>query len=397
MTVSNFTSRSDSTLGGTTTTLAYGANVTVGSTLIFMMRMGTGATLISVTDPTNGSWTIVGPIDNGSGRQYAAYFQNNQATGTPTITATLSTSGISPRWAIAEVVNGTTASFDVSASGTGTGTALTGGTTGTTAQTNESWVGFFSIASNTTFSQSGSWTILGVEPATGSSRIGIVYQEPNATGAASAAVTSSANAAWIGQTLTFRLSGGGSVTGTASLAATAAVATTNAVSAGATLQATASPSGSAPIGASLTATATITTGENEIIQPSLDLSNPGGWTTNLGGTVNIFSAIDELIPDDNDYIRSPAGPFGAQYTTRLGTLFPPKLGARTLRIRHFNDVDGGQVSYTYDFIQNGTILQTAGPFIVTTATPTQVNIVLSAAISNWIDPFDLRVTVEQLS
>jgi hypothetical protein len=392
MTVSNFVGRSDSSLIGTTSGLAYGSAVTLNSTLIMMIRMGTGSFLNDVSDPTNGAWTIVGPIDNGTARQYAAYFQNSQATGQPTVTITLSTTGISPRWAIAEIVNAAASSFDVSASTTGSGTALTGGSTATTAQTNEAW-----LAANTTFTQSGSWAILGVEPSAGSSRIAIVYQEPNAVGNASGAVTSSVSQPWVGQTLTFRLAGAGSVTATAALVATAAVASSQAVATSTSISATAATSGSPPINVTLTATAAISTGQNEILQPSLDISNPGGWTTNLGSSINIFSALDELSPDDNDYIRSPSAPNNTQYTMRLGVLFPPRPGARSLRIRHFNDIDGGQVSYTYDLIQNGVILQTIGPFIVTTATPIQVNAVLSANISNWFDPLDLRVTVQQLS
>jgi hypothetical protein len=149
--------------------------------------------------------TAVGPIDNGAGRQYLFYAQNVGA-GTHTVRFTPSGSG-APRLAVFDIPEGQTTSFDVSASNTGTGTAATGGATATTAQANEEAIGAFTFGANETFSQSGAWSIVGVEPAAGTSRLVIVHQTLSATGTPNAAVTGDASAAWIGQTATFRIAG----------------------------------------------------------------------------------------------------------------------------------------------------------------------------------------------
>lgn len=41
-----------------------------------------------------------------------------------------------------------------------------------------------------------------------------------------------------------------------------------------------------------------------LLHPGTDISE-GGWTDQLGSTVNIYQAIDELVVDDSDYIQSP--------------------------------------------------------------------------------------------
>lgn len=206
MSVGNFVSASRSSLAGATDTLVW-APVSAGSTLFGVIRTGNTST-VTMTDSVNGSaWTLIGPVDNGAGRMYFAYFQNTAA-GTPTLNFTHNSSGLSPRYAFGEITNALAASFDVQASTTGTSTAITGGITATTAQAAEAWIGGLSAGGNETFSQSGSWTILGVEPAAGTSRLVLVYQEVSATGTPQAAVTGSSSQAFIGYTVTFRQAGG---------------------------------------------------------------------------------------------------------------------------------------------------------------------------------------------
>lgn len=207
MSVTNYASSSPATSGSPFDLALAGASV-AGATVASVIRTGSSLTFTANLDPAgaNSAMTVIGPIDNGAGRQYFAYAQN-VGSGTHTVRWTPSGSG-APRIAAFDIPEGLTTSFDVSASNTGTGTALTGGATATTAQANEEAIGAFSISSNETFSQSGSWAIVGVEPAAGSSRLVVVHQTLSATGTPNAAVTGDASAAWIGQTVTFRISGG---------------------------------------------------------------------------------------------------------------------------------------------------------------------------------------------
>ena len=198
MAVTNYTSASHAALPGTTDTLAFAGAVVVASLLFCEIRMGTAATLNSIDDSVNGaaSWTIVGPTDN-VGRQYFAYFQNTAA-GTPTLTFNFSASGQAPRYAMGEVTNtigaGSFDASDILATGTST-TPLANAQTGATST--YAHIGLVSMSANETFTQSGSWTILGVEPAAGTSRLAVVYQEVVSAASRAPTVTGDASTTWI--------------------------------------------------------------------------------------------------------------------------------------------------------------------------------------------------------
>lgn len=395
MSVTNFVAASHSNIAGATDTLAFPAPVGAGSTLVVMIRMGNATTLNSITDSVNGlgaPWTILTNIDNAPGRQYVAYIQNSLG-GTPTLSFTYGASSQSPRYAMCEIAGALPGSFDVSASNTGSNaTALTGGTTATTAQANEAWLGFFSNSGALTFSNVSPWTILGVEPAGAAARLAVVYQEPGAIGTPQAAITASVNTNYIGFTITFRESAAGLTL----LAATATLAAAGVVSAGAALTATASQISASGAVASLTATATLTPLTGQIALPVSDVS-VGAWTTDTGGTTGLYAAVGESTPNDGSYVQSPINPSSSQYTLRLGMLQPPIAGPRTLHIRHFNDTNGGQVTYTYELMQGSTVLETYGPFLLSSTTPTQVDAAVNAEVPDWGVPLDIRVTATQLS
>lgn len=201
--VGNFAALSGA--GAATYNLAFTGPVTAGSTLRASVRTGSSITLNTIFDNVNASvpWVLLGPIDNGAGRQYTAYFQNTLA-GTPTVTVQISGVAVA-RIAIWEIVGALPVSFDVTAGNIGTGSPLTGGATATTAQANEVWDGAFSNAAVGTFSQNGPWTILGTDPVGATARIAVVYQIVSTIGNPNAATNDSGGSAWIGQTGAFRV------------------------------------------------------------------------------------------------------------------------------------------------------------------------------------------------
>jgi hypothetical protein len=183
--------------------IAYSAPVTAGNTLIGVIRTGS-ATTVTVSDSVNGAWTAgpSHPTDNGAGRQYMFYFMNTAA-GTPTVTFDLSAAG-APRLFIGEIEYADASSFDVGATNSGTGTALTSGATVATAKATETAIGAFSVAADHTFVQNGSWVISEVEPAAGSSRLAVVYQDLTSVDTPNAAIDVGGSVAWIGQIITFQ-------------------------------------------------------------------------------------------------------------------------------------------------------------------------------------------------
>lgn len=72
----------------------------------------------------------------------------------------------------------------------------------------------------------------------------------------------------------------------------------------------------------------------QTIRPASDIA-AGGWTTDLGGTTNLFASVDEAVADDADYIQSPVDPSAAAVELKLGTAQTPSYsGGGTLHLRH---------------------------------------------------------------
>lgn len=83
------------------------------------------------------------------------------------------------------------------------------------------------------------------------------------------------------------------------------------------------------------------------------------WTTQSGGTSNLFSALDETIPDNTDYIRSYFSSVTDSVTLALGAVQTPLSGPRYLRYRYGKDAAGGhRVDLTVELLESGTPVQT---------------------------------------
>lgn len=77
-------------------------------------------------------------------------------------------------------------------------------------------------------------------------------------------------------------------------------------------------------------------------RPSADTNNPGSYTDQGGGSVDIYTTIDEVTPSDADYIRSPVAPSSAVYVTKLSTLEDPQSSSgHSMRTRYAKDAAGG--------------------------------------------------------
>ena len=63
----------------------------------------------------------------------------------------------------------------------------------------------------------------------------------------------------------------------------------------------------------------------------------GAWTTNSGGTTNLYATVDEVAPaDDADYIQSELTPSASVVSIRLGTFSEPAV------------MTGHKLDYRYD-------------------------------------------------
>lgn len=80
----------------------------------------------------------------------------------------------------------------------------------------------------------------------------------------------------------------------------------------------------------------------QIARPSSD-SSRGSWTTQSGGTTNLYATIDEATADDADYVQSSASPSSPDvYEVALGSLTDPSSSSgHHVRYRYKKSVSGG--------------------------------------------------------
>jgi len=76
-------------------------------------------------------------------------------------------------------------------------------------------------------------------------------------------------------------------------------------------------------------------------RPSTDTTRDN-WEEDDGTTTSIFDQIDEVIADDNDYIRTVPTPTSDVYVTKLTTLEDPvSSSGHIVRYRYRKDADLG--------------------------------------------------------
>ena len=77
----------------------------------------------------------------------------------------------------------------------------------------------------------------------------------------------------------------------------------------------------------------VSAGTPQIVRPVSDV-NVGSWTTESGGTSNLYQSIDESSVNDSDYVRSPVSPSASAYRVRLAAISDPGVNTgRVLRYR----------------------------------------------------------------
>jgi hypothetical protein len=92
-------------------------------------------------------------------------------------------------------------------------------------------------------------------------------------------------------------------------------------------------------------------------QPSADGAR-GGWTTQSGGTTNLYAQINETPASDTNYVQSSLGPASDQLTVAMAALSTPVSGARTLTYRYSKDTGTSErIDLTVELLQGTTVVQ----------------------------------------
>jgi len=142
-------------------------------------------------------------------------------------------------------------------------------------------------------------------------------------------------------------------------------------------------------------------------RPSTDTTNQS-FVDQADGSTNIYTAIDEAIASDADYIKSALAPTSDVYVTKLTSLEDPQVSTgHTVRYRYAKDAAGGaQIDLTVELRQGYVNEGTPGTLIATCGTHTDISdawtagsYALSGAeadnITNYADLF-LRFVANQV-
>lgn len=126
----------------------------------------------------------------------------------------------------------------------------------------------------------------------------------------------------------------------------------------------------------------------QFARPIADISR-GSWTTNSGGTTNLWSALDESAADDTDYVISAIGANSA-YEAQVSSVAPAVIPrAHSIILRGRKDATGGNdKGVDVSLVQGTTILGTQSFPILPFAIQQQVIDIpraMAAGITNYAD------------
>ena len=132
--------------------------------------------------------------------------------------------------------------------------------------------------------------------------------------------------------------------------------------------------------------------------PSSDITL-GGWTPSVAGSpTELWPMIDEMTPDDADFIQSELTPLNDTSEVRLQALGDPAVSTgHVVRYRYSKDVDAGQVDLTVKLMDGATEIASFTHTDIST-TWVQADQTLSAAEADAITDYAnlrLRFTADQ--
>lgn len=134
----------------------------------------------------------------------------------------------------------------------------------------------------------------------------------------------------------------------------------------------------------------------QFARPDTDADNTGAFTDQAGGSVNIYTTIDEAVASDADYIRSPTSPVSKVYTARLSDVTDPvSSSGHIMRMRTATDLAAQEsIDFTQQLRQGyvseasqGTLIASQSRNGVTSTTFTDSAYTLSAAEADAITDY----------
>jgi len=371
--------------------LTLSGSLSVGDRLVLVINLNTGnvsPSVDTVTDTAGNTYRKLGAGNQSGGGsllQTAIFSSSITHAGAPGTLQVAYSGGFTGGFGMgisAQAYSGTQTTndgteADVGVASNGTNTSPTTANMGTTANTtaaSELVICGYGDWGNNTSLAAGTGFVLRQFDQNGDSQTGIEDKDSSTSGVGqTGGFNSSSNANWAGYIVVIKNSAFTSSTRTA---------TPVTVALSATATRTASP------------VTVVTSLAGQHAQPVSDQSI-GNWTTQAGGTANLWSTVDEVSFDDSDYVQSGQAPASSDHLTlNLGSVSTPQSGSRVLHYRYSKDAGTERTDLQVELLQGVTVVQSWTHTDIPT-TWTQADQSVTGTITDYTD-LHIRLTATQV-
>ena len=133
--------------------------------------------------------------------------------------------------------------------------------------------------------------------------------------------------------------------------------------------------------------------ETAAFVPTSDIS-AGAWTTEVGGTSNLYASVDETSANDADYIQSEAAPAASAVQVKFASMTDPAVSYGHYITYRIQKTGTGQINMVVRLKQNTTTIASWSHTNVDSAVTEYTQTLSSAEADSITDYTDLRVEFE---
>jgi len=133
--------------------------------------------------------------------------------------------------------------------------------------------------------------------------------------------------------------------------------------------------------------------ESAAFVPTSDIS-VGAWTTETGGTTNLYASVDEASANDADYIQSEAAPAASAVQIKLATMTDPAVSYGHYVTYRIQKTGSGQLNMVVRLKQGATTIASWSHTDVSAVITEYTQTLSSAETDSITDYTDLRLEIE---
>lgn len=130
-----------------------------------------------------------------------------------------------------------------------------------------------------------------------------------------------------------------------------------------------------------------------LVSPASDIS-VGAWTTEIGGTTNLYTSVDETSANDADYIQSEAAPAASAVQIKLATMTDPAVSYGHYVTYRIQKIGSGQINMVVRLKQGTTTIASWSHTNIDSAVTEYTQTLSTAEADSITDYTDLRTEFE---